>query len=884
MSLLEALLEDELLNPPVVQMEIWIALRTDGVPGSGTRADPYNGSTAALLDGVLSDSTRVPDKAFIHFGPGIFETTGGFGAFAPGDPTPTPYVVGWEPRSGWRLVGSGIWATTLKLVRASSVPNVNYCVVGKRSGDPHLQGFSISEVTIDCNLGGLPATPGDAFARVSSSAIRLPGRDIQVRNVRVINFGTRTTEQECFPVMVTFGTTGSDSENMINDVVEDCILEQPFKENLRESGQMVLSGGETADRVMHYHKGCVIRNCLSNYEYANPDPVPPVPAEGINSDGNAVTLQTRWIHRLTSQDRIQVRGCATAAFNGVFAVASVDATNPRALAYNAPGPAGAVAGTITVQKVVKLPLVVKSLAYDTGTILRLDTYERHYRQADDPAHGIVGDWIRLSGVKVDDNMNGSFKVTAVSEDDATGIYYLKFESARAGSGTIHGDPVIWLDRWPSHQVPIKNLIWDNPTLTIETSLPHYKWPGAYFKTDKIAATEGSKVDFNAYNKCLRWVSATRLECDVATSSDDPNLAFNCVWDSIFAAMVGDVMVEGIGGPTNSDDSALFGTLHTALVGASGIGALVEGNRIYGCEAGIYSDTSSTKSLVVRRNYMFDVSQGLRHALGAYSWFNSIACKTQVRSGDYWLLDFEIVTGMAVGEYVALLLAVKQQSITDVMLVHAIYKTGLPSGIAERLELAFRSTGLKPQPTSPPPPPDPPLSGQEGFYNLVIARWYVCELLIAEENFIDTAIRSSFIDSSAPPAGIELSMGPAEILGIAPYSFGDALLRKNIIRHVDGKPDPQPAKNSIGTFVMYGTNLIVESNIVNVEDGVSASDAGWYSMRRWLGGSVKVFNNVKTSGVMLRQYDFDADAAKTSIVAKGFDPNLLDEADLLFWTF
>jgi len=38
MSLLDSLL----LDP--ARLDVWIALRTDGVKGSGTESDPYNGS------------------------------------------------------------------------------------------------------------------------------------------------------------------------------------------------------------------------------------------------------------------------------------------------------------------------------------------------------------------------------------------------------------------------------------------------------------------------------------------------------------------------------------------------------------------------------------------------------------------------------------------------------------------------------------------------------------------------------------------------------------------------------------------------------------------------------------------------------------------------
>ena len=46
MSLLDALLLDPYL------FEIWIAARTDGVKGSGTLNDPYDGSTVTKFDAL----------------------------------------------------------------------------------------------------------------------------------------------------------------------------------------------------------------------------------------------------------------------------------------------------------------------------------------------------------------------------------------------------------------------------------------------------------------------------------------------------------------------------------------------------------------------------------------------------------------------------------------------------------------------------------------------------------------------------------------------------------------------------------------------------------------------------------------------------------------
>ena len=263
---------------------------------------------------------------------------------------------------------------------------------------------------------------------------------------------------------------------------------------------------------------------------------------------------------------------------------------------------------------------------------------------------------------------------------------------------------------------------------------------------------------------------------------------------------------------------------------------------------------------------------MRHGLGAYSWVGSLtATGSAATSGGHWLVPLSN-NPFQPGEFVAILKEAQKPGVYDVLQV-----IGYSGG---NLELAARSTGLnKASPNLPP---------LTTFW--VLARWYECKLIVTSENLIDTAIRSGddpyWLESVAPPVGLSLSMS-AEVFAVAPCSFGDTMLRGNLIRHVDGQADPQAAKNSLGTSVMWAINSIVENNVINVEDG-PASGPAFFSARRWLGGSVEVFNNFKTNGTMLRQYAFLANAANDDIVIvgfpSGFDANLLEEADMVLCGF
>ena len=60
MSLIDALL----LDP--YRVNVWIAYRTDGLKGSGTMNDPWDGSTAGKFDARMSELTA---NTTVHLGP-----------------------------------------------------------------------------------------------------------------------------------------------------------------------------------------------------------------------------------------------------------------------------------------------------------------------------------------------------------------------------------------------------------------------------------------------------------------------------------------------------------------------------------------------------------------------------------------------------------------------------------------------------------------------------------------------------------------------------------------------------------------------------------------------------------------------------------------------
>ena len=162
MSLVDALL----LDP--YPFDVWIATRNDGVKGSGTLNDPFNGNTQARFDGIMA-SFQTQSNVTIHLGHGTFPTLG--------------YAIiagtGWQARPGMRIIGSGIDVTTVQLLNVG--PNEHYYAIGHPlTSAAKADYLEISDLTIDCNLPS-------GVTSVACGAIRILGDHAMIRRVKAKN-------------------------------------------------------------------------------------------------------------------------------------------------------------------------------------------------------------------------------------------------------------------------------------------------------------------------------------------------------------------------------------------------------------------------------------------------------------------------------------------------------------------------------------------------------------------------------------------------------------------------------------------------------------------------------------------------------------------------
>jgi hypothetical protein len=246
-------LTDALLLDPY-PVPAYVARRTDGVAGSGTLADPWNGNTPERFDSLMNN---VPPQTRIHLGPGVFETKGY------SDQADAGY--GWQPKPGQKIVGSGIGVTTLKLVGAS-VADAHYFAIGHALWDPTAQlpnlldFFEVSDLTIDCNLDG--QTGG---ADMACGAIRVMGNYALIKRVKVIAWGTKTASKTCFVLSVITADPPSKVYEVMDPGIEDCIAVEPSTAGSEPGRKItVLHAGpkdDTAALEEAYGRGPFIRNC-----------------------------------------------------------------------------------------------------------------------------------------------------------------------------------------------------------------------------------------------------------------------------------------------------------------------------------------------------------------------------------------------------------------------------------------------------------------------------------------------------------------------------------------------------------------------------------------------------------------------------------------------
>ena len=192
------------------QNETWLAIRTDVADGmgTGTPSDPFAANTPSSFADIMRDG--VGANTLIRLGPGVFRTRGTGGNGYEMD----PLLHAWSPKSGQRIIGAGMFSTTLQFVWDLD-PTVNLNQVynpGQRhfmiaNFVDYLDSFELSDLTLDCNLqnaltpfgptkdsGMITATTSGAGFRTVTASAGFFSSEMVGSSIAFATFEARITE------------------------------------------------------------------------------------------------------------------------------------------------------------------------------------------------------------------------------------------------------------------------------------------------------------------------------------------------------------------------------------------------------------------------------------------------------------------------------------------------------------------------------------------------------------------------------------------------------------------------------------------------------------------------------------------------------------------
>jgi hypothetical protein len=189
---------------------IYLAVRTDGIAGTGTAANPFDASTPAKYDQLLAAHSQ---NTIFNYAPGTYQTTGWF------------YGARQTAGTNCQHNGAGIDQTIIQLVGANSTTSDG--VIFGSDYDATADGFEIQNLTLDCNPAGNPKFVNGLGP---IGAVNTQGSNILIKGVKVINFGTSLQGLECFVVLINPGPTLA-WRSFDNIRIENCVFTSPARGN-----------------------------------------------------------------------------------------------------------------------------------------------------------------------------------------------------------------------------------------------------------------------------------------------------------------------------------------------------------------------------------------------------------------------------------------------------------------------------------------------------------------------------------------------------------------------------------------------------------------------------------------------------------------------------
>jgi hypothetical protein len=444
-------------------------------------------------------------------------------------------------------------------------------------------------------------------------------------------------------------------------------------------------------------------------------------------------------------------------------------------------------------------------------------------------HGLsAGQWFKIYGAYdsgYDNGYVGSFVVDAAPAPTTKEFYYTPTDPAPTAAPMAQSE--IWIGKYPSIRLGVQTVARSQVTtspneweMTVTTRTAHFFVPGS---SAVLVGTSPADPELGPYTSVNgEWtVIATGLG----------RRSFKC--RRIYPA---GVVVDAISNYT----FGVLGSVFQAVAMSGAKVAVMEGNQVFNClTGGPYSDTGTTGSWVVRGNHYRGVragpNQNMGRATNSYNSPNSqIIAATLTRSGTIATFAVAPINGVPVPHGL-----VTGQPITIANAKIGGITSLLYNGTFVVLDVDLANNAFTYQMNGTPSAsadtsPAPTVASLEFTRDLLIEK-NVFEILPS----VDSALqRSIAINIAADP--------------VPPYNtgdfraFGNVTVRGNVVRYLPA-PDGQPLAGNVtlddAVLLTYVTLGLVENNIIDC--------ANSRPLRHFKSGIVNYFNNRTPAGALIR---------------------------------
>ena len=640
---------------------------------------------------------------------------------------------------------------------------------------------------------------------VAAGGIKAFGNLIRIHDVRVINFGTKTTAHRG----VAITTAGAYPENPepFDCVISDCVIEQPYPNSVRETVCIELAGGESpSDGVMGYHRGCVVRNCLINCMYSDNER----PVLDLTWSSPNASVTTKFAHGRNVDHWIVVTGAlidsdpAKAAFNGSWKVTSFDNEEPPEFKYqpaaygSVPAPSVAPAGEIYIGRAPSHRVGIQSLTLISGSKWELISRSIHCRV---PSNNVV-----LNNVITNGLPNSSLNQASPLVDTSTAFTPIKLRFDCSASGPVD----------------VSNA-----------------WIGVDFYGIVVNGGRSVVVENNHILNTTFGVYHGQWSTKDVTIRDN---YFHNVLSAVFFQPMQQPLYDGVS-LTRSGQVATFTTPANHGLSAGQL-VVISNAHISGVPSSLFNGTfvieSATTTTFTYRmsgtpSANADSSPKPQFGLAQQTFRNGQELKYEGTGNLTAKFKTQEPHGLSVGQAViiagAKISGYPSASYNGIFVIDSVpdpiyftYKmTSAPGAVADGA-------------------PNWPKFG---------ALWQAGRLII-ENNIMELIL--PIPGTPDPPVAIRLER-KATIPGapLDPYVFQQVFIRGNVIRHADNASDPNPSPPSLAVQLQSCAAAIIEDNVIRLDRATPIEFSAC--------GTVKCFNNQSAAGKLIQGYKMDAGATR-----------------------